>query len=126
LDATGHWDKLDQAVFWFNVLAESLQPALFLHFALSFPEERLKKFNRRILLPLVYAPGAVLLGLWLYAINFWQATGLLKHKLERIATGYDAFFYVLAACLFVLSYRRASTPLLRQQLKWLYRGAWLA
>ena len=126
LDATGHWDKLDQAVFWFNVLAESLQPALFLHFALSFPEERLKKFSRRILLPLVYAPGAMLLGLWLYAYNFWQATGLLKHRLEKIATGYDAVFYVFAACLFVLSYRRASTPLQRQQLKWLYRGAWLA
>jgi PAS domain S-box-containing protein len=126
LDATGHWDKLDQAVFWFNVLAESLQPALFLHFALSFPEERLKKFSRRILLPLVYAPGAVLLGLWLYAFNFWQATGLLKHRLEQVATAYDAIFYVLAACLFVLSYRRAATPLQRQQLKWLYRGAWLA
>ncbi len=126
LDATGHWDKLDQAVFWFNVLAESLQPALFLHFALSFPEERLKKISRRILLPLVYAPGAVLLGLWLYAFNFWQATGLLKHRLDKLATGYDAVFYVFAACLFVISYRRASTPLLRQQLKWLYRGAWLA
>jgi PAS domain S-box-containing protein len=126
LDATDHWDKLDQAVFWFNVLAESLQPALFLHFALSFPEERLKKFSRRILLPLVYAPGAVLLGLWLYAYNYWQATGLLKHRLEQVATAYDATFYVLAASLFVLSYRRASTPLQRQQLKWLYRGAWLA
>ena len=30
-------------VFWANVLAESLQPALFLHFALSFPEERLQE-----------------------------------------------------------------------------------
>ena len=126
LDATGHWDKLDQAVFWFNILAESLQPALFLHFALSFPEERLKKFSRRILLPLVYAPGAVLLGLWLYAFNFWQATGLLKHRLDQVATAYDAIFYVLAACLFVRSYSLANTPLQRQQLKWLYRGAWLA
>jgi two-component system NtrC family sensor kinase len=127
LDATGqHWDKLDQCVFWFNVLAESLQPALFLHFALSFPEERLKKFSRRWLLPLIYAPGAGLLGLWLYAINFWQATALLKHRLEQVGTAYDALFYVGAAVLFLLSYRRANTPLLRQQLKWLYRGAWLA
>ena len=28
--------------------------------------------------------------------------------------------------LFLRSYSRANTPLLRQQLKWLYRGAWLA
>jgi|CZKF01.1.fsa_nt_gi PAS domain S-box-containing protein len=126
LDATGHWDKLDQAVFWFNVIAESLQPALFLHFALSFPEERLKKFGRHWLLPLIYVPGAVLLGLWLYAINFWQATELLKHRLDQTGTAYDAVFYVFAALLFLLSYRRANTPLLRQQLKWLTRGALLA
>jgi PAS domain S-box-containing protein len=126
LDATGHWDKLDQCVFWFNVLAESLQPALFLHFALSFPEERFKKLRRRWLLPLVYAPGAVLLGLWLYAIAFWQATALLKHSLDKVSTAYDAIFYLFAAGLFVRSYSLANTPLQRQQLKWLYRGALLA
>ncbi len=126
LDASGHWDKLDQCIFWFNVIAESLQPALFLHFALSFPEERFKRLRRRWLLPLVYAPGAVLLGLWLYAINFWQATELLKHRLDQVSTGYDAFFYLFAASLFVRSYSLANTPLQRQQLKWLYRGALLA
>ncbi len=42
LKYTGSFDTLDWTVFWCNVLAESLQPALFLHFALSFPEERLK------------------------------------------------------------------------------------
>jgi PAS domain S-box-containing protein len=126
LDATGHWDKLDQCVFWFNVIAESLQPALFLHFALSFPEERLKKFGRHWLLPLIYLPGAGLLGLWLYAINFWQATELLKHSLDKVSTAYDALFYLFAAGLFVRSYSLANTPLQRQQLKWLYRGALLA
>ncbi len=125
LKYTGEWDALDKTVFWLNVLAESLQPALFLHFALSFPEERIRSI-RRMLLPLVYAPGAALLGLWLYAINFWEATGLLKHRLDQVGTGYDAAFYVLAATLFMSSYRRADTPLLRQQLKWLTRGALLA
>jgi two-component system, NtrC family, sensor kinase len=57
LKYTGKLDPLDWTVFWCNVLAESLQPALFLHFALSFPEERLKNIRRRWLLPLVYAPG---------------------------------------------------------------------
>src|ERR1035437_6979333 len=126
LKYTGTFGPLDWIVFWSNVLAESLQPALFLHFALSFPEERLKKFGRRLLLPLIYLPGAGLLGLWLYAITFWQATALLKHRLEQVGTAYDAVFYVLAATLFLYSYRSANTPLLRQQLKWLYRGAWLA
>jgi PAS domain S-box-containing protein len=126
LKYTGKLDPLDQTVFWCNLLAESLQPALFLHFALSFPEERLRSLLRRWLLPLVYAPGAVLLGLWLWAFAFWQATGLLKHRLDQVSTGYDALFYLLAAGLFVRSYYLANTPLQRQQLKWLYRGALLA
>jgi PAS domain S-box-containing protein len=108
------------------VLAESLQPALFLHFALSFPEERFKNTRRRWLLPLVYAPGAGLLGLWIWTIETRQATELLRHRLDQIGTAYDAAFYVLAALLFLLSYSRANTPLLRQQLKWVTRGTLLA
>ncbi len=79
------------------MVAESLQPALFLHFALSFPEERLKNIRRRWLMPVVYAPGAALFGLWLMAITRWEATGLLKHRLDQAGTAYDAAFYVLAA-----------------------------
>jgi PAS domain S-box-containing protein len=126
LDADGSWNPLDQVVFWANTLAESLQPALFLHFALSFPEERFKKLGRRWLLPLVYAPGAGLLGLWIWALETRLATGLLRHRLDQTATAYDAVFYVLAALLFLRSYGQANTPLLRQQLKWVTRGTLLA
>jgi PAS domain S-box-containing protein len=123
---TGRFDTLDQVVFWTNIVAESLQPALFLHFALSFPEERFKSFGRRWLLPLVYAPGVALLGLWLWAIETRLATGLLKHRLDQTGTAYDATFYVFAALLFIRSYSKADTPLLRQQLKWVMRGTLLA
>jgi len=126
LKYTGEWDWIDKAAFWTNVLAESLQPALFLHFALSFPEERLKNIRRRLLVPLVYAPGVGLLGLWLMAINRWEATELLRHRLDQAGTGYDAAFYVLASLLFLNSYLHADTPIQRQQLKWLWRGAFLA
>jgi len=123
LKYTTKLDTLDWTVFWTNIAAEALQPALFLHFALSFPEERFKKLSRHWLLPLVYAPGAALLGLWVWAIETRAATELLKHRLDQTGTAYDAIFYVLAALLFLRSYTRASTPLQRQQLKWLYRGA---
>src|ERR1039457_14016 len=126
LDASGAWDPLDQVVFWTNVVAEALQPALFLHFALSFPEERFKSLRRRWLLPIIYAPGVALLGLWLWAIETRMPTGLLKHRLDQTATAYDAVFYILAALLFLRSYSRADSPLLRQQLKWLTRGTLLA
>ena len=125
LKYTGKFDWLDWTVFWVNVLAESLQPALFLHFALSFPEERYRRI-RGWLLPVVYAPGAVLFGLWLWSIATREATKLLLDKLNQIATAYDAVFYLGAAILFMLSYRRANSPLLRQQLKWVTRGTLLA
>ena len=126
LKYTGKLNGLDWTVFWANTVAESLQPALFLHFALSFPEERFKQLRRRWLLPLVYAPGAALFALWIWAIETRLATELLKHRLDQIATAYDAAFYVLAALLFLRSYSQANTPLLRQQLKWVTRGTLLA
>ena len=123
LKYTGELDWSDWTVYWVNVMAEALQPALFLHFALSFPQERLAKHGRRWLLPLIYAPAAGLAGLWIWCIETREATGVLLHRLNQTATAYDAVFYLLAAGLFVQSYRRADTPLLRQQLKWLTRGA---
>ena len=126
LKYTGRFDALDWTVLWANHIAEALQPALFLHFALSFPEERLRHSGRRWILPLIYTPGAAVLALWVWAITRWQATGLLTHKLDQVSTAYDALFYLFAAAQFMWSYRRANTPLLRQQLKWLTRGTLLA
>jgi two-component system, NtrC family, sensor kinase len=126
LKYTGQLDGLDWTVFWINVVAEALQPALLLHFALSFPEVRFKNIRRAWLLPLIYAPGAGLVGLWLWAIETRLATGLLRHRLEQTATAYDVAFYILAALLFLRSYRTANAPLLRQQLKWVNLGTLLA
>ena len=126
LPYTSKLDFLDWTVFWTGIVAGALQPALFLHFALSFPEEKLRNTPRRVLLPLIYAPGIALFSLWIIAITRWEATIILKHRLEQAGIGYDAVFYVLAALLFLISYRRADTPLLRQQLKWLTRGTFLA
>jgi two-component system, NtrC family, sensor kinase len=126
LKYTHKLDAVDQAVFWANIVAQSLQPALFVHFALTFPEERLKRVARRWLLPIIYGPGAALLGLWIWAINQWQATGLLMHRLDQAGVAYLSFFYLLATGLFLRSYAQANTPVLRQQLKWLTRGTLLA
>ncbi len=126
LHYTGRLDAQDWAVFWSSVVAEALQPALFLHFAFSFPEERFKRHNRRWLLALVYAPGAALMALWVWAIASRQATKLLLDRLNQTATAYDAAFYIMAAVLFLVSYSRANSPLLRQQLKWVTRGTLMA
>ena len=123
---TGQLDALDWTIYWGNIVAGALQPALFLHFALVFPEERLRRSSRRWLVPFLYAPAVAVIGLQVFALLFWQATFALKLRLDQISTGYVAFSFVLSAILFLYSYRHANTPLLRQQLKWLTRGTLLA
>ncbi len=117
LKYTAKFDTLDWVVFWTNVLAESLQPALFLHFALSFPEERLKNIRRRWLLPLIYAPGAGLLGLWVWTIQTREATGLhaapASTRPPPPTTRSSICWPPASSC---AGYSQADTPLQRQQL----------
>jgi two-component system NtrC family sensor kinase len=60
---TGKLNDFDWTILWCNIVAWVLQPALFLHFVLTFPEKR--QFVRRWpwLLALAYLPGAALLAL---------------------------------------------------------------
>ncbi len=123
---TGKLDALDWTIYWANVVAGALQPALFLHFALVFPEERLRQTRRGWLVPILYAPAMGIVALQATALLFWQATFALRLRLDQVATAYVAAYFVLSAILFLRSYARADTPLLRQQLKWLTRGTLLA
>ena len=120
----------DQVIFWGNLVATALQPALFLHFAISFSDttESGEPFiapgagARRVLAALLYIPGGFLIGLQIWAMLFWSATEILSHRLDQIGEGYLALYYVIAAVIFHARYSRASSPLVRQQLKWLTRG----
>jgi len=122
---TGAFDTLDWICYWSALLAGALQPALFLHFAVSFGEMTIS-LHRRILVVLLYMPGAVLFGLQVQAIHTWSATERLKHRLDQIGVGYLALYYVIAAVVFYARYRAADKPLERQQLKWLNRGTMLS
>jgi PAS domain S-box-containing protein len=115
---------------WGNMVAQALQPALFLHFAVSFSNDyafdQRQRFRRRLACALLYVPGLFLLGLQYTAIHFWSATEVLLHRLDQISLGYLALYYVIAAIVFWGRYRRAESALERQQLKWLTRGTLLA
>jgi PAS domain S-box-containing protein len=115
---------------WGNMVAQALQPALFLHFAVSFSDnyasEQRNRFKRRLICGLLYVPGIFLLALQYTAIHFWSATEVLLHRLDQISLGYLALYYVIAAIVFRWRYRRAESALERQQLKWLTRGTLLA
>src|SRR6202034_1496447 len=121
---TGKLNGFDWTIYWGEILAGALQPALFLHFAVAFPEER-PASRRHWIYSLIYLPGLAVIGLQVAAISQWQATQLLKTRLDQLALGYLAIYYVLAALVFFRNYLRQTNPLRRQQLKWLTRGTLL-
>jgi two-component system NtrC family sensor kinase len=127
---TGEFDPFDWMIYWSEILATSLQPALILHFAMDFAEredgDTQRRLRRWITGGLLYVPGAALAVLQVAAVEFWSATEQLQHRLDQISYGYLGIYYVLAATVFLLHYLRAQSPLERQQLKWLTRGALLA
>lgn len=117
-------DGLDQTIFWLNVAAFALQPALFLHFAVTFEGEATRRELRGIG-ALLYLPGAILIVLRALSLRVWSPTERLQHRLDQIDYAYLAGYYVLAAVIFYVRYRRENKPLERQQLKWLTRGTLL-
>jgi two-component system, NtrC family, sensor kinase len=127
---TGKLNAFDWVIYWGNILAGALQPALFLHFAIAFPENRRNDRSslrrQRWLLALVYLPSILVIAVQAFAFLYWSATELLLHRLEQVAVGYLAAYYVLAALVFFAHYRITRDPLRRQQLKWLTRGTLLA
>ncbi len=123
---TGKFNQFDWVIYWSNVVAGLLQPALFLHFVLIFPEKRRWLQKRNWAIPLIYVPGLILLARHILALRFLKASENLRWNLDRLQMGYLALFFVIAAGVLWYSYRRAGTPILRQQLKWVTRGTILA
>jgi len=127
---TGKLNLFDWTIYWLNVVALLLQPALFLHFCLTFPEppEVLRAKPRAALL--VYAPGLILL-----AIHVSVAAGVLvwpmpllvtRWMMDRVELIYLAAYFLGGAFWLQRSYQRADVPLVKQQLKWITRGTFLA
>src|SRR5579871_994497 len=123
---TGKLDAFDWEIYWSNIVAWLLQPALFLHFVLTFPEKRQFVRQRPWLLSLPYLPGALLLGRHIIALRLAQASGHLRWDMDRQEMAYGALLFVIAAAVLWHSYSLASTTILRQQLKWVTRGTVLA
>ena len=123
---TGKLNDFDWIIYWSNIVAWVMQPALFLHFVLIFPEKRRLVRRQPWILALAYLPAAILLGRHIIALRLAQATGLLRWDMDRQEMAYGALVFVTAAGVLWYSYRRASTTILRQQLKWVTRGTILA
>ena len=102
---TTELDTFDWIIYWGNIAAAALQPALFLHFAVSFSDDysprRSGRLRRRILCVALYLPGIFLIGLQVVgdsstgrrprscvidSIRSPSATGaLLRHRRDRLS-----------------------------------------
>jgi two-component system NtrC family sensor kinase len=126
LHYVGKFNNFDWTVLWANEIAWLLQPALFLHFVLTFPERRAFVNRHRWSLPMLYVPGLFLLGIQLLAFEYTKASASLLFNLNRVNYAYLTVFFVSAATVLRNNYQHATTPILRQQLKWITRGTILA
>ncbi|MGH9804584.1 MAG: PAS domain S-box protein, partial [Candidatus Acidiferrales bacterium] len=125
---SGKFNTFDWGVYWADTVARLLLPALFLHFALAFPEPKPWFARRRWLFGVVYVPAAILLGVHIVTVG----APLLPQSVElfttfdRIELTHLAVLFLLAAGVFEYTYRRSTNPLLAQQMKLVTRGTWLA
>ena len=122
---TGKLSAFDTEIYWANLFAWLLQPALLLHFSLVFPERGGARNLRRAVIACVYAVPAIL-GLVQVAVaegalGFvpWLGSRIL---LDQIRLAYLGTYFIAAAAIFLRSYQRAPSGILRQQLKWVTGG----
>ena len=127
---TGKLNLFDWTIYWVNVLALLLQPALFLHFCLTFPERPDFLRQRPAGVLLIYLPGALLLATHaLVATGFlvWSAPLLISRwRIDRVELIYLAGYFLAGAFWLLRNYRHSDVPLIKQQLKWITRGTFLA
>ena len=123
---TGKLNDFDWIVLWSNVCAWLLQPALFLHFSLTFPERKGLVNRRPWLIPAVYVPGAILLTVHICVVALLQPSELLKWNLDRVEWVYLAAYFIAATFTLWHSYRHAESAIVRQQMKWVTRGTILS
>src|SRR3981189_3093459 len=122
---SGKLDTFDWEVYWAEIVARLLAPALLLHFALVFPGRTETAIRSSSKLLAVYSlPLALLLihvSTALNALGFvpWLGAYLLLRKIEF---GYLALCFLAAGLVFYRSYREAPYGVRRQQLKWLPGG----
>ena len=110
---SGKLNNFDWIIYWADLVALVLQPALFLHFALAFPKPQPWFRPRRWAFALLYLPAALLLGFRVLAIG----AGLVPPSLEvvewqeRIELAHLGFLFLLAGAVFLYTYRPTPEPI---------------
>jgi two-component system NtrC family sensor kinase len=123
---TGKLNGFDKIVYFANVGAGLLAPAVFLHFCVTFPEPR-KWFRTRLRVAVLYLPAALLFLVYLAFSSGRVKAAIplieLNWMLDRIWMVAWTLPYVAGGLVLAAGYRAADDPIVRQQLKWLRNGA---
>jgi PAS domain S-box-containing protein len=120
---SGKLNSFDWTIYWGNVVAGFVQPALLVHFALVFPERRGKLWPK---LTPVYSVMALMLAMFILVVKApslaFLRTVANSEALDTIQLLYMGVYFLIAAGIFLASYFRAPSGILRQQLKWVTAG----
>src|SRR5215472_5959370 len=122
---SGKLDMFDWEIYWSEIVARLVVPALLLHFALVFPGRTESKLRSTAKLLSIYVLPLGLLTV--HVDTAFKAFGFVPRlgsylQLERLKFGYIAAYFLATGVVFYLSYREAPSGVLRQQLKWLTGG----
>jgi PAS domain S-box-containing protein len=126
---SGRLDRLDWVFYWGDAISILMLPALFVHFALAFPERARRWVSgrtARIVFPLIYVPAVVLgatrvVALARSASNAPFFMGVIG-TLDRLEHAYLALYFVAGLVAFTPAFGSASSITARRQLRWLTWG----
>jgi two-component system NtrC family sensor kinase len=126
---SGRLDRVDWVFYWGDVIATTVLPPLFLHFALVFPERpHMPGYSATLArwLPAIYLPGAVLGSTRALAV---LRSGFDPEYFVRVIAMLDRLEYIylaayLAAGLAILirALSRARSVTVKRQLRWIVWG----
>jgi two-component system, NtrC family, sensor kinase len=125
---SGKLNTFDEFVYWGNLAANLIAPAIFLHFCLTF-RNRPRWLEGRHKWLVLYAPSLILL-----ALTVATAQGTLRFQvplfeahwlLDRLTVGFSVVLYMLGAVALAVDFARTEDPMARRQLKYLRNGAFL-
>jgi two-component system, NtrC family, sensor kinase len=120
---SGKLNSFDWIIYWSNVVAWLLQPALLVHFALVFPERRVRRLTGWLALTYGVPTALLLLNIGIATATFDLMPSVESNfKLSQLDLFYLGAYFLIAAGIFLVSFRRAPSGLLRQQLKWVTFG----
>jgi PAS domain S-box-containing protein len=122
---TGKLNGFDKIIYFGNLCAGLVAPAIFLHFCLTFPEPR-KWLRPAARSAVFYVPALLLFAAYLGFASGVLSIGIplvqLRWALDRIWVVLSTVPYLAGGVVLSLEYREAEDPIVRQQLKWLCNG----